>query len=604
MLFIRSEQDRLKYLSSIQRDMDFYISLVLAHYKDEVDDVADLYNLVLKRKGILLDTLVQQRSTVHGSILDQNCEEHSEVAELNRLIAEKTFGGSGNEGVDVHNRVLGEWYKRKAELEKEISTETNTPHFKKSFSDGNLAGVSKALPDETALIDIVSFRMWETSEPRYIAFVLLPDGPENITLIDLGSAEEIDELVRDYRDKLEPRSAIEMFIAPESKSAESTHKSGVELRKRIYDPMVKAVNGFKKLIISPDGNLNLIPYEILPISDTESLNDTCAISYVSTARDILNFKIKESVKADEPVVFADPLYNLSDTPELTRSGQPRSRKDDGRELVPGSLLKDFPDGFPHLYGTRLEGELLKDLLGVEPRTGTKACKSEFMALRSPLILHIATHGFYIKHLSAERGVIDKAFEQNPFLRSGFVLAGVNSFLFGDKIMEECGDGIVTALDVAGLDLDGTELAVLSACNSGLGVMRAGEGVHGIRRAFAIAGVKTLVMALWQVPDLVTPILMHRFYENLLVKDMDRIESLRMAREYIRNIKVGELKKSWFTDQMIRFFTDSQDLRKQVSYLLKQEDEYRPFRDPVYWGGLICQGYPGPLVQETEKSGTP
>jgi CHAT domain-containing protein len=175
------------------------------------------------------------------------------------------------------------------------------------------------------------------------------------------------------------------------------------------------------------------------------------------------------------------------------------------------------------------------------------------------------------------------------------LAGANTWLAQGSLPPEAEDGILTAEDVSGLDLLGTELVVLSACETGLGEVRVGEGVFGLRRAFVIAGAKTLVMSLWKVPDLSTAVLMERFYENLVKRNLDRDESLREAQSYTRDINVGQLRGRWLHTEAINQFAGG-DKRVAGYYqrLARKPDHYRPFEEPFYWGGFICQGSTEPL----------
>ena len=139
------------------------------------------------------------------------------------------------------------------------------------------------------------------------------------------------------------------------------------------------------------------------------------------------------------------------------------------------------------------------------------------------------------------------------LRSGLALAGANTWLRAGNPPEEAEDGLLTAEDVTGLDLFATELVVLSACETGLGQVHVGEGVFGLRRAFVLAGAKTLVMSLWKVPDDQTRELMEGFYGRLLAGE-GRAEALRQA---------------------------------QLAMKAK-------YPEPFYWGAFICQGDPSPL----------
>src|SRR5262249_21845082 len=157
------------------------------------------------------------------------------------------------------------------------------------------------------------------------------------------------------------------------------------------------------------------------------------------------------------------------------------------------------------------------------------------------------------------------------------------------------DGLLTAEDVAGLDLLDTELVVLSACDTGLGRVHFGEGVFGLRRAFQLAGAKTLVMSLWKVPDLATAFLMDHFYDNLLARGLDRDLALSEAQRATRDATVAELKGAWLTPARIeRLSAGDAGARRHLEGLAGQPDGHRPFASPLYWGAFICQGDTAPL----------
>jgi len=206
------------------------------------------------------------------------------------------------------------------------------------------------------------------------------------------------------------------------------------------------------------------------------------------------------------------------------------------------------------------------LLGVQPLLDRSVLDAKLKTARSPQTLHLATHGFFLddqphdpnqdQRALAVIGATDRlagAKFENPLLRSGLLLAGFNTWRTGGEPPAEAEDGLLTAEDVTGLDLLDTELVVLSACDTGLGMVHAGEGVFGLRRAFVVAGAKTLVMSLWKVPDQQTQELMVDFYRRLLA-DTPRAQALREAQL---------------------------ELRKRHPH-------------PFYWGAFICQGDPAPL----------
>ncbi|NEP42592.1 MAG: CHAT domain-containing protein [Okeania sp. SIO2H7] len=164
--------------------------------------------------------------------------------------------------------------------------------------------------------------------------------------------------------------------------------------------------------------------------------------------------------------------------------------------------------------------------------------------------------------------------EDPMMRCGLALAGANTWLLGGELPPEAGKGIIFAQDLAGIDLWATELVILVACESGLGDVKAGEGVFGLRRAFAVAGAKTLIMSLWKVPASATILLMDRFFDNL-EKDMGRSAALKDAQNYLKNITARELGES--------------ELGKNALGGKNYPPESKPLAHPYYWGAWICQG---------------
>jgi CHAT domain-containing protein len=206
----------------------------------------------------------------------------------------------------------------------------------------------------------------------------------------------------------------------------------------------------------------------------------------------------------------------------------------------------------------VEGERIARLLGATPLFADAAVESAIKHVRSPLVLHIATHGFFLPDRPVERaaaepeGRLGGAIE-NPMLRSGLALAGANTWLDGGLLPSAAEDALLNGEDVSALDLTSTELVVLSACDTGLGDVTAGEGVFGLRRAFVLAGARTLIMSLWKVPDQQTQELMTEFYDRILA-GAPRAAALRAAQLAIKAVHP----------------------------------------DPLYWGAFICQGDPGPV----------
>jgi hypothetical protein len=349
------------------------------------------------------------------------------------------------------------------------------------------------------------------------------------------------------------------------------------------------------------------------------------------------FRCAEAVVGDEPD-FDLPAAARTRPPRAPEAAEPAPRRGFlgwrfGRRAAPtpapapathppaptAPLYRDPLGGrfyFVPLPGTRLEGERVAALLGGELWSGDAALKASLWARPSPRVLHLATHGFLLGGETEDEIRPEHSFTPasypwaehaadrllrlktlpNPMLRAGLVLSGVNAWLQGVAGHAGAGDGLLTAEEVTTLELGGTELVVLSACDSGLGTIRAGEGVLGLGRAFQVAGARTLVLSLWKVDDLATAVLMERFYERLLAGD-DRDEALREARRHVREATVATLKERWLAPAVLGQLAEGDEaLHQHLHQLAAMPDGHRPFAHPFYWGAFVCQGDTAPLPE--------
>jgi CHAT domain-containing protein len=223
--------------------------------------------------------------------------------------------------------------------------------------------------------------------------------------------------------------------------------------------------------------------------------------------------------AREVVLFANPDFDLNSTTILVKTD--KSSPDPGSRSIRGSEKRDIEDwNFKSLTGTQKErDELIKKFLawGWAPTdfTAKEATKEALLKIHSPYILHLATHGFFAKEDPTQtepdpsmgrQGVTKSKFFKNPMHCSGLALAGAQTTIEAwerEEVPPVENDGILTAEDVSTLDLQGTWLVTLSACNTASGESRAGEGVMGLRRGFTQAGAQNLLMRLWPISDVVT-----------------------------------------------------------------------------------------------------
>ncbi|MGE5245761.1 MAG: CHAT domain-containing protein, partial [Betaproteobacteria bacterium] len=228
-------------------------------------------------------------------------------------------------------------------------------------------------------------------------------------------------------------------------------------------------------------------------------------SYVSSGRDLLRLHPARATPG-RPVIVADPLF-----------GEPRRTAPAARRGA-GATARAPRLYFAPLSGSAVEGRAIKALFpDARLLTGPRATKAGVEAVKAPRILHIASHGFFLSDDEARPAEV-----RNPLLRSGLALAGAN------LAQGAGGDGILTALEAADLDLRGTKLVTLSACDTGVGEVRSGEGVYGLRRAFVLAGAEAVVMTLWPVSDSIARDTMVAYYEGLRA-GAGRGDALRQAK---------------------------------------------------------------------------
>jgi CHAT domain-containing protein len=295
--------------------------------------------------------------------------------------------------------------------------------------------------------------------PKYLALVIRRDlGP--MPPFDLGDAPKIDEIATGFRRTIS--DARDFAASPEqTTSLAERDEANKALRRRVFDPLTDALKGVKRLYVAPDSELFLAPFEVLLMDNERYLIDKFAISYLSSGRDVLGSGEAVAQAPSPPVVMAHPNYELSrDGPSGRGSSQSRPSRPGTPSLGP----------FRPLMQTREEGIKVGGMLGVEPLLDDHAVEGVLKHVHGPCVLHIATHGFFLPSRSAsEERAEEPSPDRDAMRRSGLALAGANTAWKGGHLPEDAFDGILYAEDVTALDLIGTELVVLSACDTARGV---------------------------------------------------------------------------------------------------------------------------------------
>jgi CHAT domain-containing protein/Tfp pilus assembly protein PilF len=294
----------------------------------------------------------------------------------------------------------------------------------------------------------------------------------------------------------------------------------------------------EKFYFSPDGVYNQLNINSLlnPVT-LKYVVDEFKIHIVTNSKELLDIKEKK-LQNEVPVLIGFPKFNIekSTTTAPAEGNTTRGRTRGGLTRGMRGLLRFMrgDEGITELPGTQKEiGEISK-LFGNKPKVYLEHQASEDVAkdVNNPPILHIATHGYFLEdEEAAER--MNTQYVTNPLLKAGLILAGAENFLLDGVPVNAAGDdGVLTAYEAMNLKLDNTQLVVLSACETGLGEVKNGEGVYGLQRAFKLAGAKSIIMSLWSVDDDATQELMTNFYSELL-KTGDQHEAFRKAQQKIK-----------------------------------------------------------------------
>jgi CHAT domain-containing protein len=475
-------------------------------------------NAVLRRKSLAMQILAEQRRTqrVHESEIVRS--ELSALDADKELLGHALVSGASEDSVAA----LVAEVRRREELIGMLSRlefKTDDREERRAAGIAKRAGVlrqwgnasaemPRTVPADAALVEYVRFtllpqRPWEEAPwvPNYLALVWRggADGPQ---VVRLGEAEPIDRVVDELQNALDADGAALEEGRDVAFSGSNTAILAGRLRRLVLDGVLVAAGDAKRLLLAPDSNLQAVPFAILPVAEGH-LIDRYELTYLTTGQDLLRVPPPAPDTLDPPLIVADPDYDAF-------AGE-----------------TDNVERFERLSGTRKEGIDIARLLGIEPVMDEAATETRVRSTHSPSVLHIATHGWFLQQIGKATDepewlehprlarLKDPGFLHTFAARSGLVLAGFNTAWAGKPVPPEFGDGLLTAGEVAAMDLQGTELAVLSACDTGRGSVVDLEGVYGLGRSLLMAGARAVITAMWKVPDAPSHDMMLSLYRRLI-----------------------------------------------------------------------------------------
>lgn len=527
--------------------VDRLVTMTVLSGTSTPEEAATTLTWILRRKGVVLDTLCRFRAAQRQ--LAQEPAIRDQAARW-QMLRQRMADAALNppQGLDAKGlkKQVAEWSEEAEKLETALNRRVASQAS--VGQDVDLEAVRARLTPGSVLVEFARVRErnfnptgkvspWKPG--HYVAFILPADPKAPVAAVDLGIANHIDPLIAAYRAELQ-KAAREIRTTAEKDLEAELAKAAAPIYRRLFAPLEKHLGNASMLYLAPDSELNRLPFEALPDAKGNYLIERYKIAYLASGRDLLR---PPAAAAKGTVVFAGPDYNL----------KPGDRDEELAKLKvkpAGDTVAVRGRAAPELRGSRwtaLPGAAAEaadvqraldagDFGPVQVYCGKTALEEVFKAMPAPRVLHLATHGFFLPEKKSEEesddgpdtgagaGLARLRKVSNPLLRSGIVLAGAN------RLGEESArgeDGWVTAEEISLMDLRGTELVVLSACDTGLGDLKAGEGVFGLRRAFFFAGARTLVSSLFEVPDAQTREMMQTFYAGMK-SGKGKLDSLRDA----------------------------------------------------------------------------
>ncbi len=527
-----SEEQKQLYINTLSGNTFSTVSLH-AHSAPSNAQAARLaLTTILRRKGRALDAMTDQIAGLRRRASPQDRELLDKLITVRSQLARIQVSGQSNSTPAERQAQIIKLKTDVEQLEAQISRRSS--EFSTVAQRVTLEAVRAAIPADAALVEVFSYRPFDAKmkgagnrfgAPRYVAYVALRDSVTPLS-VDLGEAATIDAQVTSLRTALKDPNRTDVKEIARAMDAST------------MQPIRKLLGTTRRIFISPDGSLNLIPFGALVDENGKYLVENYSLNYLTSGRDLLRLQA-QTANSNPPVVLANPLFDLSNRPGTTGKALRGLFLDAPRPNEVKYQTIDFAAAlYAPLKGTAAEAAAIGVILPqAQVFTQSEATESNLKRVSRPRILHIATHGFFLPdqpelasnntrglglEASKEASAPKVIPQENPLLRSGLIFAGVNQRASGSNE-----DGVMTALEVSGLDLWGTKLVVLSACETGLGDVKNGAGVYGLRRALVLSGSETQVLSLWQVSDNATRDLMVAYY-RLLKAGASRTEALRQV----------------------------------------------------------------------------
>jgi len=533
---VLAESEQLRFLTQ-KHEPELHQALSLALSKDAAPGLTSLSaSWILNGKAIAQEALAESSLLARDSADPALAEDLKQLTAVRRKLANRSFDGS----TKVTPQELAQLTAQEQEISRRLRRASG--HQDKAEPWVELDAVRQLMQKDSVLVEIARLRPFDPAslgkpnpwrQPRYAAWIIPPAGKGAVRLVDLGPASEIESQVSRVRQMIQ--AAPDLIRSKGERESERellTHLNA--LAARILHPLLPHAGHASHWIISPDADLWLAPWSALPLPSGKYLIEDHRVSLVVSGRDLLNQPLARAVT--RPLIVADPDYDLDRT-TARRIAEQVAQTAAGTRTVRFAAQGPALPAVQRLPGTAREARQIAPSLASYTATTPQLLMEKqaqerlVKSVRSPRVLVLSTHGFFLEDQRTNPAVGGTRFVQstgkgpsNPLLRCGLLFAGVNR---REQATADDEDGILTGLEIVGLDLRGTEMVVLSACETGIGRVHNGEGVAGLRQAFQLAGAHSVLSTLWQIDDQASADLVTGFFSQLAAKQ-PRPDALRAA----------------------------------------------------------------------------
>lgn len=520
VLWASGENTRQAYITLHKDEQDKYLNLLVQNNNPK--SARDALYVSLERKGLILKIASEIHKIVRMSDAPNLSAKAQALNQKRKELSAKTLSGPINETTDKFQQKLVDLENEINDLQAELGRASL--EYQVTSQRVRLDEVFDKLKANDVLVDYMAYKDGNIDKVMAIAakketescYLLFNCDEIKLSLVPIGNLSLVNQVVSEYRDTIQDEDAEE----------EDLLGAGHDTYNLVWKPLEKFFGKRTSIYLVPDSILHLLPFDALIDEDENFLIQNFDIKMLSSVRDIVIPPLPAA--KGNFMIFAGPDYNIENVKKVIKSTNGKRSGVDQSLKISSHGLRSL--SFEPLEGAEKEGNTIRQV-SEEKNTNsaifTRKTAEEVQLQNiqtAPQMLHIATHGFFLQAeerlkrrlLSIQRGGAHTTPPpgDNPLIRAGLAFAGINSnapFL-GD--IDTDNDGVLTALEVLGLQLSGTRLVVLSACETGVGEIHSGEGVYGLRRSFQEAGVTNVVNSLWPVSDEGTRVLMESFYRNI------------------------------------------------------------------------------------------